>query len=395
MGLFSINPFTFTRSTILPPVNDTNLKLDREKHGRCANCGLQTHEVKRGLFFIGTVLEPITNDIILRGRCLVCNPVNSTGVSKAGVEDADEAVPIDHDVNITILDSPLVNITSSEVAQSRDRKCYEGCAERRLYLIILLVVLLILVVIGFSLYAAVGRSDTSVSQESEEDPNDTSKIPSQTLSTVTSVEILQLVADQTTVQPTVQLETMEAPTDTTTEAVTTTETPSATVTLSEATTEVASDPTTTQPDLRETPEAPTDTSTDAATTTEEPATTTTSSESTTSTTRLRDETLIEEDLEASVLSRGVKFSELAETDSRKLALDWLLHDDEMQLDVPDLNLHQRYILALLAFNSGSDFRSFVDWLSETDECVWEGVTCDANGEVIKLELGKTILRIEN
>jgi hypothetical protein len=316
---------------------------------------LQTHEVKQGLFFIGTILEPITNDTVLRGRCLVCNPLNSVGVSKAEVEDADEAVPIENDVNITISDSALVNIASSEVAQSQDKKCHQGCSERRLYLIILLVVLVVLVVIGFSLFATVGRPNTNVSQQSMEEPNDTPKIPSQTSSTVTS-----LLPRLTT--------------GTTTETATTTEEPRATVTLSEATTEAISDPTTT--------------TTEAATTTEDPATTTTSSETTTSTTRLRDETLIKEDIESSVLSGGVKFSELAETESRILALDWLLHDDEMQLDVPDSNLYQRFILALLAFNSGPDFRSHVDWLSDEDECEWDGVSCNGDSQVNSIELGE-------
>jgi hypothetical protein len=349
MGLFGISPtYAPTKTTYAAPANEYELKIDREKHGRCANCGLQTHEVKQGLFFIGTILEPITNDIVLKGRCLVCNPVNSVGVSKAEVEDADEAVPIENNVNITISDSALVNIASSEVAQSQDKKCHQGCAERRLYLVILLVVLTFLVVIGFSLYATVGRPNTNVSQESMEDPNETSKIPSQTSSTVTSLlprlttgTTAEAISNPITIPPSDQLELIEAPTDTTAET---------------------------------------------ATTTEEPATSTPLSETTTSSTRLRDET-IEEDIESNVLSRGVKFSELAETDSRNLALDWLLHDDEMQLDVPDSNLYQRFILALLAFNSGSDFRSSVDWLSETDECVWEGVTCDVNGEIIKLELG--------
>ncbi len=103
--------------------------------------------------------------------------------------------------------------------------------------------------------------------------------------------------------------------------------------------------------------------------------------------------MIKEDLESSVLCRGVKFSELPKTDSRTLALDWLLHDDEMQLDVPDSNLHQRFILALLAFNSGSIFKSSVNWLSDEDECKWDGVSCNEDSQVKSLELGKIICRV--
>ena len=79
MGLLGINPFTYApnKTTYEPPTNDTDLKLDREKHGRCANCGMQTHEERHGLFFVGTALVPLTNDTVLRGRCLVCNPINT------------------------------------------------------------------------------------------------------------------------------------------------------------------------------------------------------------------------------------------------------------------------------------------------------------------------------
>jgi hypothetical protein len=59
------------------------------------------------------------------------------------------------------------------------------------------------------------------------------------------------------------------------------------------------------------------------------------------------------------------------------------------------NLYQRFILSLLAFDFGSDFRFSVDWLSGTDECEWDGVTCDLTGKVIMFELGKIILSIKN
>jgi hypothetical protein len=62
-------------------------------------------------------------------------------------------------------------------------------------------------------------------------------------------------------------------------------------------TEAISDLTATQATGQlETSETPTDTSTEAGTTTEEPFTTTTSSETTTSTSKVRDETVIKEDL---------------------------------------------------------------------------------------------------
>lgn len=104
----------------------------------------------------------------------------------------------------------------------------------------------------------------------------------------------------------------------------------------------------------------------------------------------RDETLIEQNIEANALRRGVKFDELPETDSRSVAMNWLLHEDEMQLHQLDSNLVQRYTLSLLAFEFGPDFMSSVDWLSDADECTWYGVTCKVNGTVSKLELGKSL-----
>jgi hypothetical protein len=101
---------------------------------------------------------------------------------------------------------------------------------------------------------------------------------------------------------------------------------------------------------------------------------------------LQRETQIKAELEANVLCRGVKFDELNPDVSRTSALDWLLHDDEMELQVTNPNLAQRYILALLAFEFGTVFVGW-GWLSNGNECSWDGVTCNSEGKVIKLELG--------
>ncbi|KAL7521280.1 LOW QUALITY PROTEIN: hypothetical protein ACHAWX_005950 [Stephanocyclus meneghinianus] len=120
---------------------------------------------------------------------------------------------------------------------------------------------------------------------------------------------------------------------------------------------------------------------------------------------------IQSDIERRVLQRNVTFSGMNHTDPRFLALDWIMNKDEMQLKLLDFNLHQRYILALVAFQFGSlewtscgnytrnetcfasDLNdtehieeSFV-WLSGTDECGWYGLTCDGKGKVIGMELG--------
>jgi hypothetical protein len=100
-----------------------------------------------------------------------------------------------------------------------------------------------------------------------------------------------------------------------------------------------------------------------------------------------EENKIIQQLQRHVLKRGVKFDEMDDTDSHVLALDWLLYEDEMELQVSDFNLNQRYILALLAFEFGDLFRSQVDWLSSGMECSWDWVTCNGELEVTKLELG--------
>jgi hypothetical protein len=93
-------------------------------------------------------------------------------------------------------------------------------------------------------------------------------------------------------------------------------------------------------------------------------------------------------LEATVLSRGVKFNKTSSKDSRNVALDWLLKKDKMSKKATDFNLKQRYILALLAFEFGTVFRTYSKWPSDKNECTWVGVTCNKKLEVIKLELGK-------
>lgn len=101
------------------------------------------------------------------------------------------------------------------------------------------------------------------------------------------------------------------------------------------------------------------------------------------------EQLVKNEIESNVLLRNAKFDELSQNDSRNLALDWLLHSDQMRLNASDPNLDQRYILALFAFEFGSIFMSSTNWLSDEDECKWDGVMCHANGDVYELQLGKS------
>lgn len=112
---------------------------------------------------------------------------------------------------------------------------------------------------------------------------------------------------------------------------------------------------------------------------------------------------IQELIEEKVLERNVTFSDMNMDDPRYLALDWILHNDKLQLTTDDPNLLQRYTLALLAFtfdvyswecgmvkeldacNITDDFGDYALWLSGTNECLWYGVTCE-NDVVYELDL---------
>ena len=83
---------------------------------------------------------------------------------------------------------------------------------------------------------------------------------------------------------------------------------------------------------------------------------------------------IKQELEANVLSEGVKFDSLSSSDSRNLALDWLLNADLERLMINDSRLKQRFILAVLAFEC-EDLQSS-NWLSDENECTWNGIECD-------------------
>jgi len=126
-----------------------------------------------------------------------------------------------------------------------------------------------------------------------------------------------------------------------------------------------------------------------------------------------------EQLEASVLQGGANFSVIEENDPRYLALNWILHYDMHQLESNDVNLFQRYVLALMGFglesvewhdcgihyNIGPNgTENFINedcevknaatgqienhkiWLSSTDECEWYGVICSNDGVVRGVEL---------
>ncbi|KAL3784571.1 hypothetical protein HJC23_010695 [Cyclotella cryptica] len=90
---------------------------------------------------------------------------------------------------------------------------------------------------------------------------------------------------------------------------------------------------------------------------------------------------IRNEIEENVLQRNVTFDTLEATNARVFALEWITNKDQMGLIASDSNLFQRYILALLAFEFSNS-----RWLSDRDECTWDGVECDKDGRVVQLEL---------
>ena len=130
---------------------------------------------------------------------------------------------------------------------------------------------------------------------------------------------------------------------------------------------------------------------------------------------------IKEQIEAGVLQRDVTFANLTKVDPRWKALDWILFQDQMQLQSNDKNLYQRYVMALIAFaldslawNYCGEHREFdpkfgnvtgefvvenctvLDvmgeeeshgvWLSSTSECGWYGAICSKDDVLRGLQL---------
>jgi len=134
---------------------------------------------------------------------------------------------------------------------------------------------------------------------------------------------------------------------------------------------------------------------------------------TTSPTTNREASGIIEQLEGGILyTRNETFADMERNDPRLLALDWILHKDDMLLVSDDVNLYQRFALAVLAYSMdagawyycgdhGGNFtesecsiffravnatKTFGVWLSSTSECTWYGVTCSEDGVVRGVDL---------
>ena len=68
--------------------------------------------------------------------------------------------------------------------------------------------------------------------------------------------------------------------------------------------------------------------------------------------------------------------------------EWILKIDPMGLDHGDARLVQRWILALLYFQFDGSNWAYKNYLNGNDECEWDQIKCNDNGEVIEITLGK-------
>lgn len=91
------------------------------------------------------------------------------------------------------------------------------------------------------------------------------------------------------------------------------------------------------------------------------------------------------------------------TSPQRMALEWMILDDDLQLNADSLNFIQRYSLSTLYFattNNALDswtkcgpdsILSFCEidslrFLSSFDECGWSGITCNADNEITRIKL---------
>jgi hypothetical protein len=83
-----------------------------------------------------------------------------------------------------------------------------------------------------------------------------------------------------------------------------------------------------------------------------------------------------------------------ESSPQFLALRWLAYNDTMVLDLESRStviLVERYVLAVLCFATGAEGGlNEVNFLSSLSSvCEWKGVSCNRDGLVVALDLGKS------
>ena len=137
-------------------------------------------------------------------------------------------------------------------------------------------------------------------------------------------------------------------------------------------------------------------------------------------TNIRDISGIKEEIQVQVLQQNATFQNMTRNDPCFLALDWILHHDQMQVELHKDNLFQRYILTVVSFSfdspawencgkstapkvSDGDYaiekclvekneiglnEEYLVRLSSSYKCEWYGVKC-VYDVVVGLELGES------
>ncbi|KAL7549262.1 hypothetical protein ACHAWF_012539 [Thalassiosira exigua] len=103
------------------------------RQGRCPTCGIQTHKISSKMFGKRR-LRPLTNEHILSGRCLVCNPIDVVmhGVGSSNADDRHESLSAQKDdqssavetraTSSDVVDHPAHNPIAPRVAERRDHE---------------------------------------------------------------------------------------------------------------------------------------------------------------------------------------------------------------------------------------------------------------------------------
>lgn len=72
--------------------------------------------------------------------------------------------------------------------------------------------------------------------------------------------------------------------------------------------------------------------------------------------------------------------------TRAEAMEWILKEDPMSLEHDDEGLVQRWVMALLYFQFGGANWIYTNYLNSDNECDWDQVTCDDDGQVTEIAL---------
>lgn len=68
------------------------------------------------------------------------------------------------------------------------------------------------------------------------------------------------------------------------------------------------------------------------------------------------------------------------------ATEWIIATDTLELESSDRNLVQRWVLAVLYFQLNGENWSYTNFLHGIDECQWDQIVCDSEGDITGITL---------